>query len=97
VSADLLRRAADLIEEFDNGGVSYYASDRVPDPWCMICGPHVAAPLVAWLRDHAEAAAGHEVDPDHEDYVCGDYCAGELCAFAFARAVLNEYGPREGL
>lgn len=98
MTAELLRRAADLIErcaadpDLTPGPwlrappPDLPAEDRAHWRWTALLGPQVAAPLAAWLRDHADAAEYHENDepglpPD-------DYCAGDERAFALARVVL---------
>lgn len=58
MTADLLRRAADLIEaavlEVSVTGYHYAGVRQIGEEWAALLTPQVAAPLAAWLR--AEAA-----------------------------------------
>ena len=59
MSAELLRRAADLIEERGEAASacwSAYGTDVNDTAWLDLMGPCVAIPLAAWLRQAAEQA-----------------------------------------
>lgn len=80
--------------ELSNPQLMRVAMTRLAAEWPRPLTRDELETLAAWMEDHAGALEDHEPDGDLAVGLGQDnnhLCAGEVCALAFARAVLE--GP----